>query len=125
MIRIAYFSFFKYSSECWFFYIFLLDGKRLLVYMQVVLDKQNGILNLLRISGMQSAAFWLATLLSDLMLFFGVVSLVLGIGLAFGHPPFIKVFTNCFTSLLENFACSVRLFLLSFRHSLEYLPYTC
>ncbi|KAG0581666.1 hypothetical protein KC19_4G270200 [Ceratodon purpureus] len=57
---------------------------------QVVIEKENGILSLLRVSGMQSAAYWLATLLSDLMLFFGVVSLVLGMGLSFGQPPFIK-----------------------------------
>jgi hypothetical protein len=99
------------------------DGKRLLVYAQVVLDKQNGILSLLRVSGMRSAAFWLATLISDLMLFFGVVSLVLGMGLAFGHPPFIKVPTNCFMNLVENFQQGC--FLQTFQHSLECLFSTC
>lgn len=81
----------------------ILGGKRLLVYVQVVIEKENGILSLLRVSGMQSAAYWLATLLSDLMLFFGVVSLILGMGLSFGQPPFIKVSTNCFMNLVEIF----------------------
>ena len=72
------------------------------MYVQVVLEKQNGILSLLRLSGMQSAAFWLATLLSDLVLFSGVFFLVLGMGFAFGHPPFIKVLTNRFVDLVVS-----------------------
>jgi len=68
--------------------------------VQVVLDKQNGILSVLRMSGMRNPAFWLATLLSDLVLFFVVVSIVLGMGLAFGRAPFIKVIVTCFVRLV-------------------------
>jgi hypothetical protein len=78
--------------------------------VQVVLDKQNGILSLFRMSGMRSAAFWLAILLSDLMLFFGVVSIVLGMGLAFGHAPFIKVLMTCFVNFIRFFACPAKMF---------------
>lgn len=56
-----------------------------------MLDKQFGMLGLFRTSGMRGAAYWLATLFSDLVLYETTAFLILGSGLAFGHPPFIKV----------------------------------
>ncbi|KAG6542864.1 hypothetical protein Mapa_015768 [Marchantia paleacea] len=57
---------------------------------QVVVDKQLGLLSLFRVSGMKSFAYWFATVVSDLSLYYISSFLVLGIGMAFGHVPFYK-----------------------------------
>ncbi|KAL2632396.1 hypothetical protein R1flu_017082 [Riccia fluitans] len=57
---------------------------------QVVVDRQLGLLSLFRVSGMQSFAYWFATVVTDLSLYYISAFLVLVIGLAFGHVPFYK-----------------------------------
>ncbi|CAM6104482.1 unnamed protein product [Calypogeia fissa] len=57
---------------------------------QVVADKELGLLSLFRVSGMRGLAYWIATAVSDLILYYIASFLVLAIGLAFGHIPFYK-----------------------------------
>lgn len=56
--------------------------------------QQLGLLSLFLVSGMKSFAYWFATVVSDLSLYYISSFLVLGIGMAFGHAPFYKV-GNC------------------------------
>ncbi|KAL3695276.1 hypothetical protein R1sor_009352 [Riccia sorocarpa] len=57
---------------------------------QVVVDRQLGLLSLFRVSGMKSFAYWFATVVTDLSLYYISAFLVLVIGMAFGHVPFYK-----------------------------------
>lgn len=68
--------------------------------MQLLLDKQNGIISLFRLNGLRSAAFWLGIVISDLVLFYGLGFIILVMGFGFQQPPFVKVLMTRFANLM-------------------------